>query len=263
MPTETHAGHAGSASPDSPIETGNGNAVAEKPKRTPEELARVHAENARTRAMDKAFSDIRQRSYDGKLTTPARWKKLALAPEGMDAADFEELALDFIEDEPHAEDKPVTGHVEAPKPLDAQLEGTEVNEDELLPKLSVEDIAIIYGKKASYLYSVALMSHSFAHALFHAAEEDDLSTFIDVVREESRIYPRPVSENCFMNAPYLWSHEKTGHVFDRVRETGSFKDIKATATSQGETFYYSDIYLSDAQAKSLAEWYGVEKGMNP
>ena len=51
--------------------------------------------------------------------------------------------------------------------------------------------------------------------------------------------------------------------FERVRETGSFPDIKLTITTRNQRFYYSDLYLSDAQAKALAQFYGVERGMNP
>lgn len=231
--------------------------------RTPEELAEIHTQNALTRAMDQALTDLRQRSYEGKLTKPGRWKKLALAPEGMDQDSFAEKLLDFIEDSPHAKDEPVVGKLDVPKPLEEQLKDQEVDEDEPLPTLSVEDIAIIYGKKGTYLYSAGLMSHSFAHALFLTAENDDVATFVDVVRNESRIYPRPVSENCFMNAPYLWSHEKTHQVFQKARESGSFNDLEMTTTTENEVFYYSNIYLSEAQGKSLAQWYGVEKGNNP
>ena len=34
-------------------------------------------------------------------------------------------------------------------------------------------------------------------------------------------------------------------------------------TSLDETFFYSTRFLSDAQGKALAEFYGVEKGRNP
>ena len=33
--------------------------------------------------------------------------------------------------------------------------------------------------------------------------------------------------------------------------------------TKDEVFYYSTLYLSDAQGASLAQWYGVERGMNP
>ncbi|MDY4041873.1 MAG: hypothetical protein SOY67_07245 [Collinsella sp.] len=230
---------------------------------TEEELAAVRARNELIRAWDRALTDLRQRSYEGKLTTPARWRKLALAPAGFDAAAFEESLVSYIEDHEHAEDSPALNEPPAPVPLDVQLEGVELAESDPLPEPAVTDIVMLFGKKATYLYSKPLLSHSFAHALFLTAEDDDLATFIDVVRTESRVYPRPVARDSFMNAPYLWSPAKTARVFEQVAADGSFEDIRSVAASNGAVNYYSTLYLSDAQARALAEWYEVEKPSNP
>lgn len=230
---------------------------------TPEELEAIHERNAFIRAMDALLTDVRQRSYEGKLTTTARWKKRSFAPEGMDGAAFVEQALLYIQERDHAEAKEVRGRLVAPKPLDVQLEGQELSADEPLPELDVSDIALIMGKKAIYVYSAALLSHSFAHALFLTAENDDVATFVDVVRTESRVYPRPVAEDSFMNPPYLWPKVKTRGVFEKVSAGEAFKDIHVTHTTKGEAYYYSDLYLSAAQAQALAQWYGVEQGLNP
>ena len=230
---------------------------------TDEERAAILAHNAFIRAADAALTDVRQRSYEGKLTTTTRWKKRAFAPEGMDAKAFTEQLMTYIQDRDHAEAKPVMGRVAAPKPLEVELEGVELAETDKLPDLDVSDIAFMFGKKGIYLYSVALLSHSFARALYLTAEDNDMATFVDVVRTESSTYPRPVGIDAFMNPPYLWPRSKTLRVFDEVVATGSFNDIKQTATSFGTPYFYSDMYLSEAQAASLAQWYGVERGMNP
>ena len=232
-------------------------------ERSPEEVEATHERNAFLRAVDAVLTDIRQRSYEGKITTSSRWKKRSFAPEGTDAKAFEEQVLLYIQQRDHAEPTEVRGKLVAPKPLDVQLEGQEVDPDEPLPEPEVCDIALIMGKKAIYLYSAALMSHSFAHALFLAAEDDEVATFVDVVRTESRLYPRPVAQDSFMNPPYLWSRARTKKVFEKVTADDAFKDIHVTHTSAGEAYYYSDWYLSDAQGKALAQWYGVEKGLNP
>lgn len=230
---------------------------------TEEQRAAVRTRNAFVRAADDALTDIRQRSYEGKLTTSSRWKKLSMQPTDMDAREFEEQLLLYIEQHDHAKDEPAMGKLVAPKPLSVQLEGQELSEHDPLPELDVSDIALIYGKKGIYLYSLALMSHSYAHALFQTAESSDVSTFVDVVRSESRIYPRPVAADTFMNVPYLWSVKKTLSVYERVVQSDSFSDIQMVRTSLGTPYFYSTLYLSDAQGKALAEWYGVEKGLNP
>lgn len=234
-----------------------------KPQLSDEEQAKIHQRNALIRAWDKALTDMRQRSFEGKLTTPARWKRLAVAPQDMDAAAFESGLMNYIENNPHADDSPAIGQMEAPKPLDVLLEGKDVDEDMPLPDPDVSDVALLYGKKSVYLYSKPLLSSSFAHALFITTENDDFSTFIDVVRTESRVYPRPVSILDFMNPPYLWSIEKTRELFDSIGDEEAFADIHSCKTSLDETFFYSTRFLSDAQGRALAEFYGVEKGRNP
>lgn len=230
---------------------------------TEEELDQIRERNAFIRAAGAALTDMRQRSYEGKLTATSRWRKRAFAPEGMDAAAFEERLLDYIDQRDHAEAKPVMGEVRAPRPLEAELEGREVSEDEPLPDLDVSDVAVLTGKKGIYLYSVALLSHSFAKALFHTAEDNDLATFVDVVRTESSVYPRPVAIQSFSNPPYLWPRERTRRIFNEVVASGAFSDIHKVKTTFGTPYYYSDLYLSEAQATSLAQWYGVERNANP
>lgn len=251
------------ADPDAPrdVEAVGGAAGSEGP--TPEEIEAIHTRNAWIRALDRALTDVRQRSYEGKLTTTARWLKRPVAPEGMDAKEFERKLLSYIDEHDHAEAKPVMGRLAAPKPLEVELQGRELTDDDPLPEPSVVDIALMRGKKATYLYSAALLSHSFARALYHTAEDNDVATFVDVVRTESSVYPRPVGIDSFMNPPYLWAPAHTREVFAKTVETGSFKDIHETRASNGRTYFYSDIYLSEAQARSLAEWYGVEQQRNP
>lgn len=228
-----------------------------------DELAAIREHNDFIRAADAALTDVRQRSYEGKITTSSRWAKRSFAPEGMDSSKFEERLLLYIEEHDHAEAKPVMGRIDAPAPLGSQPDDAGSSEEERLPDLDVSDIAMMPGKRGIYLYSVALLSHSFARALFLTAENDDVATFVDVVRTESSVYPRPVAIDCFMNPPYLWSIAKTRQVFEKTKKAGSFKDIDETSTSTGVTYYYSDLYLSAAQARSLAEWYGVEQRRNP
>lgn len=230
---------------------------------TDEERSQIHQRNELIRAWDKALTDMRQRSYEGKLTTPARWKRLAVTPNNMEYDAFEASLMDYIESHDHADDSPAIGKIDAPKPLEVQLEGRELGEDEPLPEPDVSDVVLLFGKKSVYLYSKPLLSSSFAHALFITTENDDFSTFIDVVRTESRVYPRPISILDFMNPPYLWSTEKTHELFESIGDEEAFSDIHVCETSLGETFFYSTRYLSDAQGKALAEFYGVEKGRNP
>lgn len=228
-----------------------------------EELEAIHERNDWLIALDQALADVRQRSREGKLTTPGRWAKLALAPAGADVRAFSRDALLYIEGHPHAEDAPAMGKQELPLGYDDRPELDDLSLNDPLPEPEVTDIVILYGKSGTYLYSKPIMSHSFAHALFNTAEGDDLATFADVVRTESRVYPRPVSASDFLNQPYLWSADKVAGLFERALNDEAYADIELTKTSLGESFFYSTRHLSPAQGKALAEWYGVEKHRNP
>lgn len=228
-----------------------------------EEVAAIHARNDWLIAADQALADLRRRSYDGKLTSPERWVKRAYAPAGMDAKTFADELLSYIEDHPHAEDSPAIGKQDVPLGYDDRPELDELGLDEPLPEPEVSDIVALYGKSGVYLYSKPLMSHSFAHALFNTAEGDDLATFADVVRTESRVYPRPVAASDFLNQPYLWSASKVAGLFERAMADEAYSDIEITTTSLNESFFFSTRHLSPAQGKALAEWYGVEKLRNP
>lgn len=228
-----------------------------------EQLAALHARNDWLIALDQALADVRARSREGKLTTPERWAKRALAPEGMDGKTFAQHALIYIEEHDHAEDAPAHGHQEVPLGYDDRPELDELSLDEPLPEPEVTDIVVLHGKSGTYLYSKPLMSHSYAHALFNVAEDDDVATFVDVVRTESRVYPRPVAASDFLNAPYLWSADKVASIYEKVLADEAYADIELTTTSLNESYFYSTRYLKPAQGKALAEWYGVEKPRNP
>lgn len=227
------------------------------------DLNAIHARNEWLIALDQAVADVRSRSRAGKLTTPERWVKLALAPAGVDGRAFAHDALSHIEAHPHAEDAPTMGRRPVPLGYDDLPELDELSLDDPLPEPEVTDIAVLSGASRTYLYATSLMSYSFAHALFNTAEGDDLATFADAVRSESRIYPRPVAASCFLLHPYLWSAEKVAALYERATRDEAYADIELVKTSLGESFFYSTRHLSAAQGKALAEWHGVEKHRNP
>ncbi len=91
---------------------------------------------------------------------------------------------------------------------------------------------------------------------------DDVLTFVENAREESRLYPRPMLATSLSNKPYHWSAGQIEQVWQAVQESGAYPDIKTCGASNGDQYFYSTDYLSDAQAKALAEWYSVERYMS-
>ena len=125
----------------------------------------------------------------------------------------------------------------------------------------LDDIKVLEGKQ-TYLYSSDYMTDTYAHWAFLAEEGDDTLTLVENAREESRLYPRPMLATSLSSKPYYWNAEQIEQAWQAVQESGLYPDIKTCEASNGERYFYSTDYLSDAQAKALAEWYSVERYMN-
>lgn len=243
-------------------------------------------------ALAAAFDMIRERSNEGKLTTPGTWAAAGIVPDHLIPVDFSDLAFDEIiaaqaasaEAQKAAEeaaqvvaeganavsadsgaedaatraseaDESAGEHVPSvaePDPFDSEIEA---------PEWELDDIKVLEGKQ-TYLYSSDYMTDTYAHWAFLAEEGDDVLTLVENAREESRLYPRPMLATSLSNKPYHWSAEQIEQVWQAVQESGAYPDIKTCGASNGDQYFYSTDYLSDAQAKALAEWYSVERYMS-
>lgn len=267
--------------------------VAAEEERIEEEMSPEERQaKAEHDALAAAFDMIRERSNEGKLTTPGTWAAAGIVPDHLIPVDFSDLAFDEIiaaqavsaEAQKAAEeavqaaaekadatsadsgaedaatraseaDEAAGEHVPSaaePDSLDSEIEA---------PKWELDDIKVLEGKQ-TYLYSSDYMTDTYAHWAFLAEEGDDVLTLVENAREESRLYPRPMLATSLSNKPYHWSAEQIEQVWQAVQESGSYPDIKTCGASNGDQYFYSTDYLSDAQAKALAEWYSVERYMS-
>ena len=243
------------------------------------------------------FDDIRARSHEGELTTCDYWEAVGLIPEHMDAAAFTSLVLETIQTA-HAEAEKAKAEAEAleaagteevqgedttsVEPDDESLgeeTGAEALTEEaevffpspeveakvfemtVFPAWDIEDIQVLEGSE-KYLYSQRHMSDNFAHWAYLAAEDNDVLTLIDNVRVESKIYPRPMKLTSLTHKPYYLTAERIWDAFHEAQESGDYPDIQTCSASNGDTYFYSTLYLSPAQAKALAQWLSVEKKAN-
>ncbi len=248
-------------------------------------------------ALAAAFAMIRERSNEGKLTTPGTWAAAGIVPDHLIPVDFSDLAFDEIiaaqaasaeakkaveaaaqaaaasEGAPSAEgvDAALGGEASDSPAEDASLGSeAELDADDAegiagfeveAPAWELDDIKVLEGKQ-TYLYSSDHMTDTYAHWAFLAEEGDDALTLVDNAREESRLYPRPMLATSLSSKPYHWSAEQIEQAWQAVQESGAYPDIKTCEASNGERYFYSTDYLSDAQAKALAEWYSVERYMS-
>lgn len=265
--------------------------VAAEEERIEEEMSPEERQaKAEHDALATAFDMIRERSNEGKLTTPGTWAAAGIVPDHLIPVDFSDLAFDEIiaaqaasaEAQKAAEeaaqavaegtnavsaDSGVEGAAASAPEADGAAVGNAPEEGDSLdfeieaPKWALDDIKVLEGKQ-TYLYSSDYMTDTYAHWAFLAEEGDDVLTLVENAREESRLYPRPMLAASLSSKPYHWSAEQIEQAWQAVQESGAYPDIKTCEASNGERYFYSTDYLSDAQAKALAEWYSVERYMN-
>ena len=267
--------------------------VAAEEERIEEEMSPEERQaKAEHDALAAAFDMIRERSNEGKLTTPGTWAAAGIVPDHLIPVDFSDLAFDEIiaAQAASAAAKKVAEEAAQAAVADADAvsadssvedvaasdskadevagenapsadEGDSLDSEIETPEWKLDDIKVLEGKQ-TYLYSSDYMTDTYAHWAFLAEEGDDALTLVDNAREESRLYPRPMLAASLSSKPYYWSAEQIEQAWQAVQESGSYPDIKTCEASNGERYFYSTDYLSDAQAKALAEWYSVERYMN-
>lgn len=120
-------------------------------------------------------------------------------------------------------------------------------------------IKALVGMHSYYLYDETLMTDNYARWAFLAAEDNPVVTFVECVREDSRVYPRPYAAECLKNPPFRMTDEQIEETWQAVRDSGNYPDIERTEASNGDVYYYSTKYLQPGFAASLAEFSSVER----
>lgn len=120
-------------------------------------------------------------------------------------------------------------------------------------------IKVLMGMHSYYLYDETLMTASYARWAFLAAEDNPVVTFVECVREDSRVYPRPYAAECLKNPPFRMTDEQIEETWQAVCDSGNYPDIERTEASNGDVYYYSTQYLEPGYAASLAEYDAVER----
>lgn len=125
--------------------------------------------------------------------------------------------------------------------------------------INCEHISALVGAHSYYLYDNKIMTDTYAHWVFLAAEDNSVVTFTDCVREDSRVYPRPLAASSLKNPPFNMDDEGIAQTWTSVQASGEYPDIEQTVASNGDMYFYSTKYLSAPYAASLAEWDAVER----
>jgi hypothetical protein len=113
-----------------------------------------------------------------------------------------------------------------------------------------------------YYYSVRSLSGAYAGILARK-EQDPLPLVAHTVRENSKIYPRPVPLDIFSESPFDLTREEILDCLKKMGEQEDYQDITRTTTSIGTVFLYSTEHLNPDYASMLAEWADVGQASNP
>ncbi|MDA8124668.1 MAG: hypothetical protein M0009_05730 [Deltaproteobacteria bacterium] len=111
-------------------------------------------------------------------------------------------------------------------------------------------------------YSILCMSESYAGLLAGKADSP-LAQIARVVRDHSRLYPRPVPADSFGASPFDFPPETIAASLAALEKDAAYQDIGQTTTSAGTLFLYSAMYLEPDYAVQLAEWLDVGRVDNP
>jgi hypothetical protein len=115
-----------------------------------------------------------------------------------------------------------------------------------------------------YYHSDRHMSGYYAVVLGRVAAKDPVATVAAMVRDESRIYPRPICIQFFMEPMFKIPPDSLKAVFDEMLQKPEYGDIKLMVHPEtGGVYAYSSEYLGGETAFNLMHWVEVVKDANP
>ena len=178
-----------------------------------------------------------------------------------------EVPADPSADSSAADDGPFAGLKlpEGYKLVELEGEYVLVPDEDAAPvkkEIHCEHIVTLVGQHSYYLYDSDLMTKSYAHWAFLAAEDNPMATFVDCVREDGRIYPRPFAAEDLANPPFRMSASKVEDTWTELQKSGAYPDIERCEASNGDVYFFSTLYMDRTLAESLAEYRSVERLSN-
>ncbi len=125
------------------------------------------------------------------------------------------------------------------------------------------DLREICGRDGiRWYYSLQSLTETYAAILVSKADSP-LWLIAQVVRDNSRRYPRPVPADSFREAPFELTGEEMSEFLKALGTEEDYQDIAQTTTSIGTAYLYSKRHLDPDHAAMLAEWFDVGQANNP
>lgn len=127
------------------------------------------------------------------------------------------------------------------------------------------DVATVTASTGeTFFYSGLHMSGYYALVLSRVAAKNPCATIAAMVRDESRIYPRPTCVQLFLEKPFGLPPCELKAVVDATLSKPEFGDLKMIVhPATGGVYLYSDRYMNFDSASRIMDWQEVGKDANP
>ncbi len=111
--------------------------------------------------------------------------------------------------------------------------------------------SLVAATGAVYLYSKLYVTENYARILALVEANDPCFTIAEMVREESKIYPRPTDIELFKQKVFKIDREELDTHIARTMER--YPDIKRIDTSTGVIYLFSTLHLDETMANAMAQ----------
>ena len=117
-----------------------------------------------------------------------------------------------------------------------------------------DDLYCYEGTKEIYYYVYPKIAHNYVRNCA-LAESDDIERIVaEVVRYESKTYPRPTCTEAFGRFPYRYTSHQVKVALERMLPNAEYADLKTyTSKVQQKLYIYSTQYLDVKRAEFLAD----------
>jgi hypothetical protein len=148
----------------------------------------------------------------------------------------------------------------APAPADHVTDTQSIIEEALNSNSDLMCMAADDG--LARFFSTQSMTEAYAGILI-SKQGDPIKLIAEVVRENSRLYPRPVPVDIFTIPPFDLSETDIRRYVEQMTAERVYEDIVVITTTTDRDFLYSSHYLTHSHASLLAAWLDTGQSDNP
>lgn len=137
----------------------------------------------------------------------------------------------------------------------AEMERDEVRTlmEEARTRPEYADVYVYEGAKDLYYYIYPTLAHNYVRGIAMAQENDLPRIIAEVVRYESKIYPRATDITTFTRFPYHYTVIQVRRMLERMARQSEYADLERYTSGKKNEYIFSTRYLSRRYATFLVE----------